>query len=188
MIDIFFELKRKYSAEIKVEETTWFNGHAYLPLKVYVTIFSYKLWEFTVRYENRCSEFESKQYVSGGTFNSRHIYSIRSVKKNPTNDFADFSISEKDFLSKIFAKSKKHISSPNSEISSAFRDSVIIDKIFDLNDSEFSPYIYGKKDQDTYVIYFDFNLAKHDESIFNKLFDALLAIIDILENGNVSDW
>jgi hypothetical protein len=176
-MDIIFEkIKKKYNASIESKKSSWFNGRAYFPLYHHKMYFKIDFWDIIINYEYRVSEFQQKQYIDGGTFNDRHIYEIFLTPNTISSDYPKFRIEEKGFFSRFYNKNKYSCKSNNTSFLMYLKSLEDLEKIFLIEDSEFSPSIIGMIEGEKYFIRMNYNLSKNDENILLLNIDCLIKI------------
>lgn len=176
----FPKIEKKFNVSIKSSKSSWFNGRAYFPLYNFKLNIQEKNWDIIINYENRVSEFQQKQYIDGGSFNDRHIYEVKLIPKSRTLDFPKFRISENGWLSRFFNKKKYICKSDDKILSKKIEKLQCLENYFLIGDSEFSPSISGRKENEKYIIKVYFNLTKNDEDVLLLTIDCLSKIANII--------
>ncbi len=159
-MEIFFKkISEQYGDTLNIDESTWYNGHAYMPLLTYTLEFNENNLKVNFKYEFRKSEFKSSTSIDGGTFGDRHIFEVTAFYKNISYD--KFSVVETYNIFQLFSKNKTRYKLKSKEDKIINNESInrSLDQIYQYVDidPEFSPNIYGKPLDNDYEIIITFN-------------------------------
>lgn len=176
-MEVFFrEISHRYDGDLNIKETTWYNGHAYLPLRIYDLSFTVKEILIKIHYEFRQSEFSESTNIDGGAFGDRHIFEIKGIYNNII--YGKFNIVETNPILNIFSskKDKYRVKNKGSQLILNEKAKANLDEIYEyLNvDPEFSPSIQGKPIDDNFEIKFLFNLKRPYIELIQYILDFLL--------------
>lgn len=176
MESFFKDISKKYGGDLNIRQTTWYNGHAYLPLKIYDLTFKINEKSIKIHYEFRQSEFSQSTNIDGGAFGDRHIFEINGIYNNII--YSKFNVVETNPILNIFSskKDKYRIKSKGTQLVLSEKAKVNLDNIYDYLtiDSEFSPSVQGKPINDNFEIKFLFNLKRPHVELIQYIIDFLL--------------
>lgn len=183
MHDFFERLSELYRGDLKIIQSKWYNGHAYLPLTTYSLGLSYETKNsIQIKYEYRQSEFGISTTVDGGAFADRHIFDITAKYHNKA--YPKFEIVELSWFHKLLKPKGKHfyVKCRDSNFRNKLLNSYELGLLYERGstDAEFSPYLKGKPKEKDFYIEFRFSTKKADSSIIELIIQFLLK----MDNGN----
>ena len=175
-MEVFLKkIAEQYDGTLQVNESTWYNGHAYMPLFIYTLEFNEDNLKVKFKYEFRKSEFENSTSIDGGTFGDRHIFEFTA--NNSEKEFPSFIVEDVNIFKRIFLKNKLpfHIKCKSKEFSNMLLNNHNLKEMmsFVSIDSEFSPNIYGKTDEDIYNLKILFLTKKVQYNLLEHSFKFL---------------
>lgn len=176
MEEFLKRISDQYNGTINITESTWFNGHAYMPLYNYNLCFNVNGLNIQFRYEFRQSEFSKSKSVDGGTFGDRHILEFTAT--NNEKQCPGFEIRQTGIFKRFLSKRKAlfNVTSKSQNLSDTLLNNPDLNKIMSfLNiDSEFSPNIYGKPEKNIYRLKIAFHLKQIHYDLLENCFQFLI--------------
>ncbi|QYJ68853.1 hypothetical protein [Flavobacterium litorale] len=179
---LFKEIATQYNGNYSVTESSWYNGHAYLPLYSYSLTFSHKEWDFKIRHEFRSSEFTKPKAVNLGSFADRHLFDINVSKSN--TDFPNFEIVTPSFFAKLIGWGRTRNFKVKSSNTSLIRycsnnpQLVAVCEYVNL-DAEFSPQFIGVNKSRNYNLTIRYATQQKRVDLLKNLLDFLTQIPSI---------
>jgi hypothetical protein len=175
-MEIFLKkMAEQYDGTFQVDESTWYNGHGYMPLFIYTLEFNENNLKVKFEYEFRKSEFKNATAIDGGTFGDRHIFEFTAT--NSEKGFPNFIVEEVSFFKRIFLKNKLpfHIKCESKEFINSILNNHNLKEMmrFMSIDPEFSPTIYGKTDKNIYNLKILFLTKKVQYDLLEHSFQFL---------------
>jgi hypothetical protein len=168
----FFEnLTESDNAEFQKNESTWWNGHAFLPIFNYNLKYKFLSGKVEINYEFRQSEFSKPSMIDVGTFGDRHLYQLKcEIETEKT--YPNFSISERGILAKLFwqkSDSLYKVKCKDEKLKKVLKQNGNLKKIFIIieNSSEFSPLITANMKNGNYELNIMYNTQqKNEETLY----------------------
>lgn len=176
MEEFLKKISDQYNGIINITESTWYNGHAYMPLYVYSLQFNANDLNIQFRYELRQSEFNKSKSVDGGAFGDRHIFEFNAT--NNKKEWPGFEVNETGIFKRIASKRKAlfNITSKSQNLCKTLLNNSDLNQIMSfINiDSEFSPNISGKAKEDVYRLKIVFHLQQMHYDLLKHCFQFLI--------------
>jgi hypothetical protein len=167
--DYFEKLKKKINGDLKIESSSWFNGHAYFPFNIYQLNMSFENYSIKIEYEFKQSEFSKVSAYDGGENMDRNTCGIECFI-NSTN-FSNLEIIETGFLARIRNKTTFKIKTIDDDFKDYLFKLTELKEIFSLSaeSSDFSPQIIGKNKTENYYLSIRYSSVGFKENALNLI-------------------
>ncbi|MFT5859074.1 MAG: hypothetical protein ACI865_001170 [Flavobacteriaceae bacterium] len=156
-LSTFFErLNSKNNGKLQIEESTWFNGRAYMPRFRYALEYNSISGEISLGYDFRMSE-STRSTSLNSTAVDRHL--VNAQLKFTQNVISEFSISDRSLLSRFLTKKEFTVSSRDKKLSRNLLGNKYLKDIYNhsANSPEFAPLISGKLINNEFYVSIKFN-------------------------------
>ncbi|WP_452223530.1 hypothetical protein [Lacinutrix chionoecetis] len=186
-IETFFD-SQKSEQDVKFNKISkkWFNGHAYLPLELFIVNYTFEKSSIKIQYEYRQSEFTKPNAVDvGGAYGDRHNCIIK-CKLHSKDEKLKFRIIERNLFSKIFKKHPIHffsVNCSNKKMKSFLKKNKYLNEIYKVveNSPEFSPSISGNQTDSNFEIIIIYSTQQKNVSILYLMEDFYKSVVSFLK-------
>lgn len=186
MQTLLSKLSQTKGVELRIEESTWFNGHGYFPMYSYQLNYPHSNWEVTVAGEFRSSEQSKPTGLNQGVFTDACLWSF-IFQKAPAENDCNFEICRSSWIQRnLLQKPALRCNVSDQALQHKLISDPNIQAFFTQQHAPTTAVITGKINQQKFQVQLNFNTNFRHEQILNSAIEMLESLSLLVTTSKAS--